>query len=446
MAAWAAIGYQPNKWQLAHVHSRTERFIAGCTCRQCGKTTAMAGEIHNSMTKPPDLAGRQPFVGVMATDFDRAELPVLKWFEGYVTAFGGNSASINMNRHFVRLPTGAMLRWYSAENPAGAAGPTFSDFFFDESQWISNEAWTKTRPALNAREANVFAFGTPDTTHEDSWFHGLVLRGQDDEEDHYSFGLTVWANPYITYEEIARMRSDMTDDEFRMLALNQWIDATGKVFKRYKHCFTGAYEDKPVVTAGPYVMGLDVAKRQDFTVGYVLDMSRNKVVHKFRISGLPYDVVEERVEDVARHYRCIYVHMDDTGVGDAVADHLRRKGVAVRGFTFGTKSKHRLVSNLNRMLEHGELVLPEEDKQLQRELSVFRSKITGSGNVTYASPDTYFDDAIDALSLAALPARAISQSGLRQRDWVPPMNAGAPRWFDATAWGREGSNPRAAIR
>ncbi|KKM16461.1 hypothetical protein LCGC14_1685590, partial [marine sediment metagenome] len=305
------------------------------------------------------------------------------------------------------------------------------------------------RPAFNARQARVFAFGTPDVTEDASWFKGLILRGEDGEDTHYSFGITVWENPYITYDEIALMRQDMTDDEFRMLALAQWVDTTGTVFHHYKHCFNGEYEAYPVSSAGPYIMGLDVAKRRDFTVAYVLDMSRNKVVAKYRINGLPYDEVEDRVEDIMRQYGCLYVHMDDTGVGDAVADHLRRKGLSVRGFTFGAKSKHKLVSNLNRMLEHGELVLPAEDTQLQRELSVFRSTITKAGNVTYGKPDTYFDDSIDALALAALPARRITKGGLKQRDWVEPVSGyreDTPAWLDQTDWSQKTGGLYAPVR
>ncbi|KKL60582.1 hypothetical protein LCGC14_2203920, partial [marine sediment metagenome] len=142
LAAWAALGYTPNAWQWDNVHTKTHRFIAGCTCRQCGKTMAMSAEIHNAMTRPADpISGKHPYVGVMAVDFDRADLPVMQWFEWYIAAFGADSAHINTNRHFIRLTSGALLRWFSSENPRGAAGPTYSDFFFDESQWIANEAW-----------------------------------------------------------------------------------------------------------------------------------------------------------------------------------------------------------------------------------------------------------------------------------------------------------------
>ena len=218
VASWAALGYTPNKWQYENVHIRPERFIAGCTCRQCGKTTAMAAEIHKFMTEPRDSDGDAPLVGVMAVDFPRAELSVMRWHDWYVLAFGPDSLQINKNEHFINLPNGAKLRWFSAENPLGAAGYTFNAFFFDESQWISNNAWVKTRPAFQKKNAFVRAFGTPDTIEDAAWFRGLILRGADeDDPNHYSFGVDVWANPYATFEEILETLQDMTDDEIRML-------------------------------------------------------------------------------------------------------------------------------------------------------------------------------------------------------------------------------------
>lgn len=424
------LGYEPDRWQFEFIHSRGERYVAGCTCRQCGKSTGMAAEIHTAMTQRADQSGEPPLVGVMAVDFPRAEIPVMKWVEWYKRAFGGDSIHINLNEHFIRIKdTGAMIRWFSAESPLGAAGYTFSAFFFDESQWISNVAYVKTRPAFNARKARVFAFGTPDANEDSSWFRGLWNRGQDeDDTDAFSFRLDVFHNPHIDYDEIVAMRHDMTDDEFRMLALGQWVASTGRVFRRFKHCFTGEWQTKPL--GGPYVMGMDVAKQHDYTVMYVLDRSSNDIVAKQRISGLPYDAVEDAAEEMYQHWNVTQLTMDSTGVGEPVADHLRKKGLNVKGFVFTNASKHQLVSNLNRMLEHGELTLPADDKQLVRELEVFEGKKSAAGNLQYSSPDSYFDDSIMALGLTALEARR--RAAIRQSSYLGGRRKSqAPDWFQA---------------
>jgi hypothetical protein len=429
-AAWSLLGYTPNGWQLKHIHTRHERFVVGCTCRQCGKSTGMAAEIHAAMTQPPDKSGEPPLVGVMAVDFPRAELPVLRWYEWYKRTFGDDAAHVNMNQHYIRLPNGAMLRWFSAEAPLGAAGYTFNRFFFDESQWISNEAFTKTRPAFNAKEARVTAFGTPDTAAGNTWFRGLYQRGQDaDDPDVYSFRVNVWKNDYITFDEIVAMRADMTDDEFRMLALAQWVNTGGYYFRKFRHCFTGEFENK--ANGGPYIMGADIAKRRDFTVLYVYDVARNAVVAKQRFNGMPYDEVEGTIEDLYRHYNCQFIHMDVGGPGDPLLDYLRKKHIAVRPFTFTNQSKAKILSNLKRMLEQGQIILPATDTQLIRELEVFETKQTASGNIQYLAPDTYFDDSIMALALCAAEGRRQSGGGLRTGSWVGRQRNNTPDWFKA---------------
>jgi hypothetical protein len=432
LAAWRAMEYVPNAWAMKHIHSRHERWVVGCTCRQCGKSTGMAAEIQDAMTQPPDPSGDPPEVGVMAVDYPRAQIPVFRWRDWVQRAFGADIIeSQNLNEHLlVMRHTGAKLRWFSAEAAASAAGYTFSHFFYDESQWIPDEAWTKTRPAFNARSARVKAFGTPDISDGSTWFQGLWLRGQDEEElDHYSFRVSVFENPWITMDEIASMREDMTEDEFRMLALGQWVNLGGAVFKRFKHCITGGFEWK--ANEGPYVIGLDLAKQRDYTVAYVMDLSRNAVVHKWRINGLPYDEVEDKIEELYRHYGAMYVHLDNTGVGEPVADHLVRKGVPVRPFVFTNERKHLLVSNLNRMLQHGEIVLAEEDAQLVRELEVFTAKMTPAGNVQYTHPVNYFDDSIMALGLCALTARLGMHVPNRRMDsdYLGGGGPAVPDWF-----------------
>jgi hypothetical protein len=99
------------------------------------------------------------------------------------------------------------------------------------------------------------------------------------------------------------------------------------------------------------------------------------------------------------------VHMDSTGVGEPVADMLRKRGLTVWGFTFTNKSKEQLVSNLARELEHGRVKIPKAAKQLYRELKAFTRTVTKAGNVVYSHPVNFNDDTVMALGLALLKTR-----------------------------------------
>ena len=413
LSAWAAMKYRPSGWALREVHQSTARFNGICTTRQCGKTTTGVGQLQDEATQPDHPLFGPPWVGVMSYDFEHAELLIDRWLDWVTEAYGESYVEVNRNKHTARLPhNGAKVTWHSSDNPRSLGGPTFSTLFVDEAQRVSDEAWNVVRPALNVRQARVFAFGTPDLAPDQTWFRGLWLRGQGGAEPSYhAHTVTCFENPWITLEEIRDARSTMTDDEFRMLMLGQWLDVDGRVFTRFEHCFVPdsfeTYDPQLVAQgkAGPFIMGLDIAKERDFTVAYIFDLRRRQTVYRYRVSGLDYTQVEEQIATLANHWHVQYIHMDSTGVGNVVADALRRRNIPVIDFLFTLRSKAHLVSNLNRMLQHGMLRLDPNDTQLARELEVFQRKATPSGNVIFGHPVNFFDDCVMALGLCALKAR-----------------------------------------
>jgi hypothetical protein len=404
--AWKALGYQPSEWGYNEMHNRTERYVIGCTTRQCGKTTTGSGQLHVELTKPPHPIHGPPWVGVVSYDYEHAELLVFRYLDKAFEAFGHDAFDINLNKRRVRLKeTGALLSWHSSDHPASLAGPTFSTVFLDESQNVVDEAWNKLRPTLVVRKARVIATGTPDLVADQTWFRGLWLRGMEGTEtNHHSFVIDCWHNPWITYEEIKEARLEMTEDQFRMLMLGQWLDVDGRVFRKFKHCFVGKpepYDPKQ----GPYIIGMDVALKNDYTVFYVMDLRRRTIVSKWRASGLDPIDIRNAVTKAQREYNAMYVVMDSTGMGLPIARDLRREGVPVIDYVFGERSKRVLVGTLQRMLEQGEMTIPAEDTQLIRELEVFQRKVSKSGtSVTYTHPVNFFDDCVMALGLCAVKA------------------------------------------
>ena len=262
---WKAMGYQMNEWAQKHVHSIDERFAAYCTTRQCGKTWAAAFEIDLGMTE-----GRKdkkpPFVGVLASNHEKARFSVDRWVDACQKAFGPDYVKVNKNEHRAWLPhNGAELHWMTAEEIKGAVGHTFTRLIVDEAQDVPDAVWDRVRPTLNRFNAPLRAFGTPDINPEQSWFKGMYLRGQDEaEEDYYSFTLSCYENPWITAEEIIDAKRTLPARTFRMLYLGEWVDAEGAVFQRIDDALLAT---EPVYeSARRHVMGVDLAIHEAFTV------------------------------------------------------------------------------------------------------------------------------------------------------------------------------------
>lgn len=404
VASWQLFGYQPNAWTLREVHLCTARFGAYCTCRQCGKTVGLSMEIHDAMTKPADPVFGPPVVGVGSFDFPHAMIPV----ERYMTALRKAGIQIprqNLNEHWFQLENGATLRWFSSDDAYSVAGYTYSDFFIDEAQKVSDDFWHKLRPALDVRTASVRAFGTPDVIPEQSWFEGLFLRGQDEQETNYhSYTLPCWQNRWMSIETIREAYETLTEREFRMLYLGEWVDADGRVFRATDLHFAAPVLDKPK-RSGMYVMGLDVGTVHDYTVAYVGDAGSAKFAAGFRVNGLDYPSIEAKIVDLYKKFNCTGILMEANGPGKPVADALRAAGCLVTDVGLTAKTKGEVIQNLARLIEHNRVSFLAGDGQLKRELKAYSRKVSPSGNVLYTAPTNFFDDTVMAAAYCAYKMR-----------------------------------------
>jgi hypothetical protein len=429
---WQTIGYRPNEWSFYHVFTSGARWNAFATSRQAGKTDAEEIDLLDALYEPPrdddqthdrdsegNIISVNPnYVGVFSDTYEHAELVVLPFIERLTTLIGESGFDLNMNKHVLTVKkTKAQLHWFSSENPRAGQGHTFSRGYFEESQNISDEFFTNVRPAFGARMARIFAFGTPDPVVESTWFEGLYLRGQDEDDlDAYSYSIACFVNKWLPMEDIRDAMNTLSEREFRMKYLGQFVRHEGAVFQKPETCFTGSLVAKVTFPNGKatvtqyaeldprarYSMGLDLAKNQDFTVAYVIDTRTKAVVGSMRINRLDYVRVGDGVETLAKHFRVRRIRMDTTGVGEAVSDMLKKRGLNIIDFTFTNKSKERLVSTVVREIEHKRLVLPKEDTQLLRELKAFARTVSKAGNVIYSAPANAHDDTVMALGLAAI--------------------------------------------
>lgn len=407
---WGAAEYLPNAWSYYNIHARPEQFIYIATSRQTGKTTSMVAELDAAMSAPADAFG-PPQVAVISWDFDHAGEIVRRWYgggPGWAGAFAtdGDIYSVNLHDHIIQnRQTGAVLRWYSSDNPYASQGKSFSHVLVDEAQRVQDLAISVMRPAMDVRGSRILACGTTDADPGCSWFYGGWLRGQDENEtDYHSFTIDCWNNPWMSYDAIVRARNDpaMTEAQFRMLYLGQWVDIHGRFFTKWKHCFEqGGIWLNHREQGADYVMGLDLAKKHDYTVAYILDRVSGKVVDRWRIQRTPYDVIEDSAVDLYQKWDCSKAIVDATSGYEIMSDNLRRRGLIVSPVDFSSgDTKGELCVNLNTLLTRKALNIPH-DPQLERELAEFLAKPLASGKFRYEAPDNFFDDCVMALALAA---------------------------------------------
>ena len=414
LTAFGDGGYKPFLWQAEHIHARPEnRIIAACG-RRAGKSTAIVAEAWRELARPPTIvagATHQPLVYIVAPNYEltmRVWEPFVKSCIGDPTS--GNAPPLNemvsyynKERRLIELKTGARIQAKSADNEVSLQGDRVTAAIVDEAHDVPDTARNEFMPALTDSNGRLIAIGVPQSNN---WFRSYWERGQsslEEDKDYYSFSVPTTANPAIDPRVVEEARLEYPEIEFRQRFLAEWAESEGKVFKNIDDCFDSKLQ--PWQKGKHYLMGLDVAKQHDYTVAYIIDIKDMSIVASDRFNGLSYTALGPRIASMYQEYKCQTIHMDATGVGEAVKDILIDEGCHITSFKFTTQSKAQLVSTLVAEVEHGRVHFPYDDEQLRRELKLFEGKVLAGGNIQYSAPPGYFDDCVMAAGLTVLLAK-----------------------------------------
>lgn len=413
---WQAAGYSPNKWSLENVHDRNERFIVGTTGRQVGKTQTAAMEIDSGMCQPLDQFGA-PWVGVLGSSYDKAELSVNLYIETLTRVFGKNSYRVNQNKHELTIldasagTVGARLKWLSADDAYGVVGYTFSKLIIDEAQAVPDEVFFKIRPTVDVRDAKVIIFGTPDITQAQSWFESMWLRGQDPlDPTYHSFSVASWETPWMKIETILDAKQTMPEAEFMRLYGGKWINDVGRIFPNPEVAIT---DFVPVFDPTKrYIASLDLAIYDDFNVLLIGEAGTRTVIYKDRWNQSDPSITYDRVAGDLEKFGNPPLFTDATSpAGMAMSVGLRDRGIRVHPVEFTAANKMDLVHQLASDIQHRKIMYPRWDDLLQE----FRAFVYGrspSGRITAGAAAGFHDDIVMSLVLLNEGFRLRGRSGV----------------------------------
>jgi len=430
------VAYEPFTWQedLIHIPAsdplKHTRMIGACG-RRSGKTTAIVAEVvREAFTERRDSSKihRPSMVYVIAPNY---ELAMKIWepiWELFVPDHGPLTQlkkGHDKQRKIIDLAHGGRIQAKTADDPKSLQGDRVTAAFVDEAHDINEEAWANFMPALTDSKGVLRAIGI---AKGKSRFRSYFQRGLDTNEDRFNaFSVASTENPYIDPQELELMREDLTDNEFKQQYLAEWAEDDGQVFKSNDELFD--VEDWQIFD-GPFLMGLDIGKLNDYTVAYVVDIPTMSVVAMDRFSGLDYTVLVPRVTNLFHSFACQTIHTDASGVGEPVVDMLRREGCSVSPFKFTNQSKAKIISGLAAEIEHKRVHFLKNDEQLRKELNLYEGKVMAGGQIRYSAPVGYHDDCVIALALAVEKAK-------KRRNTSRGANAGSYLTFsESEPWMR----------
>lgn len=287
----------------------------------------------------------------------------------------------------------------SADRPENFEGFGYEDVFLNEAGIILKDEylWNNAiRPMLWEYKSPAVIGGTPKGV---GLFKQLAERGKDPGQPRYKyFHFSTFDNPYLDKAEIEQEIKDMPERVVKQEIFAEFLEDTGVVFRNISKVATAAPEKpKP---GHLYVMGVDLAKVQDWTVLTVYDRSTNTQVYQDRFQKLDWPYQKTKIYETAKHYNNALIPIDATGVGDPIADDLLRMGLSVIPIKLTNQVKKELIEKLVLYTEQERIHLLPLTESLS-EFNNFTYDISSTGRIMYSAPPGFHDDIVISHALAA---------------------------------------------
>jgi len=395
------------------------REVIICAGRRFGKSAISAYLILENLVLA-DIEGKPVKIWVVAPTYDLTRKVfdyLVPWFMRVTGSKKGVSYSRNRPPEIV-TEGGSTVEGKSSSEAQQLLGEEIDVMVVDEAPLVSDRVYQQNLlPTTLGRKGKMIFIGTP---RGKGWFRSLFLKLKDKGT---AFSFHSLDGVSVTQEELDRIKNEYPDDRlFRQEYYGEFIEDAGQVFVDIEDItLPRDIIYKPFNQKHTYLMGIDIAETEDFTVFTMIDVNTNQVVYWKRFQNVDYPTQIEQIVATANNYGGARIVLDTTGLGKPVYEMLLKRGVFVQDFTFTGKSKEELMQKLRLYISQKWISIPDEPVLLD-ELSSFEYKIrnekTGEPlmNVKYGAPKNYHDDAVDSLALAVweLQGRANPLSRLQE--------------------------------
>lgn len=327
--------------------------------------------------------------------------------------------SANNQEMTISLPNGSLIWFKSADNPDNLYGDDVHAIVVDEASRVKEEAWHACRSVLTATRGPLRAIGN--VKGRKNWFYQLARKAEAGEPGMSWSKLTAWdavAGGVLAKDEIDDAQRLLPENVFRELYLAEASEDEGNPFglKHIEACTV------PEMTfSAPAAIGVDLAKKQDWTVAVGLD-PKGYVCGFERWQRRPWSETTETLVGIIGHTNAL---VDSTGVGDPIVEQLQARCRCVSGYTFTMGSKQKLMEGLAFAIQSRKVFFPKG--AITAELENFEYEYTRTG-VRYTAPDGFHDDCVMALALAVEQLRLVSPAYLTSA--LPHSVPNPSPWLD----------------
>lgn len=320
------------------------------------------------------------------------------------------------------LKGGTRIDFKSGEHPDHLRGPNLDMIWIDEGGYLSDEAWHITRSRTAATEGEIIVTTTPPPTRTWLWTE-CMMAGMPPDMDYGTFSTTrennydnrfvshypTWDFPWVSKEELADEKASLPRAVFDREYGALFVTSESRVFPALYDALS--MEMPPRKKVMSCVMGLDLAKMQDYTAVVIMDANR-RVHHVQRWNKESWILTRARIVELAREWNSAIV-LDRANVGSVIEEDLAAElvndGLQVIPMDMNSAMvKMELIQSLQMAFEQKRIQIPnpkalwapEACEQLVKELNWYEFKLTRGGRIGYSAPRGLNDDMVVALALA----------------------------------------------
>ena len=300
---------------------------------------------------------------------------------------------------------GGSLELMSLEDSDAGRGRKYHRVIIDEAAMCRNlcEAWENAiRPTLTDYSGDAWFLSSPKGRN---YFYELYQRGINEQKDWASFQMPTACNPFINPNEIEDARQDLPERVFSQEYLAEFLDNSGGVFRNINECVyqiesvEALRNTKKIDDGRAYIIGVDLARVEDFTVITVIDAKERKVVAIDRFNQIEYLVQLERLVRISEQFKHAPILIESNNTGIAFIEIAQRRGLSVRAFQTTNASKAEIIEKLAVAFEQQQISIPNYEPLIS-ELMAFDQERLSSGAIRYSAPAGQHDDCVMSLAIA----------------------------------------------
>jgi hypothetical protein len=307
-------------------------------------------------------------------------------------------AKRNETELVVYLKNGSIYQLKGSDDPDALRGPNPYGVIFDEFDTQKMDGWGVVEPILRVNGGWAWFVGTPRGKQK---LYDFYNRGQSIHKEWASSLIRADQSGIIAQDQLEESRKSMTESLFRQEFLCEFLEAAGAVFRGVSKIMISQPQDPAAVENREklYVMGVDLAKVQDYTVLRVYDRDTNSLVYSDRFQTLEWPFQKLRIVATAKRFNNALTAIDATGIGDPICDDLIRSGVSVIPFKITEQTKKDIIEKLSIWIEQKKMkLLPQKEALFEYEN--FSYEMGPTGKIRYGARQGYHDDIVLADALA----------------------------------------------